>query len=120
MALQLTVATYPARWCWRCWRQALRRAVLDGDLETALRLWDHDLAGVAVPDRAALQFRLKRQHFIELVRAGQTKDAIAFAREALSADAATAFPEAYAEFRRAFALVAFAPQGPTSLFADEW
>ena len=75
---------------------------------------------MAVPDRAALQFRIKRQYFIELVRGGQAKDAIAFAREALSADAATAFPEAYAGFRRAFALVAFAPQGPGDPFVEDW
>ena len=111
----------PPRAVWAPLAQELRAAILQGDMDTALSLFEMFVADDADVACDTLRFELERQAFVERVRRGRTEDALALARNTLSAHAAVASASAYNDFKQSLVLLALGPAADrVSSLSVEW
>ncbi|KJE93283.1 hypothetical protein CAOG_04091 [Capsaspora owczarzaki ATCC 30864] len=91
--------------------QRIQRDILQGCIDDALASIETWLPLLLQDSR--LHFDLLHQQFLEMVRRGDTQQALEFARSTFAVAAQRAHADAYSQFKRAFCLLTFT--GPSSL-----
>ncbi len=76
--------------------------------------WCHDNKSKMRKMKSTLEFNLRLQEFVELVRAGQKMEAVRHARKHLSSSAASVDSDNLSTVQRAMALLAFCPSASSS------